>query len=301
MTYRELLLQAEERLEESHISEAKNDAWLLFEHIFKMARHKYFMVMNDLCADTVLADEYMKCVLKRSNHVPLQHITGVQDFMGLTFHVNENVLIPRQDTEILVEQALKHIKEISHKQPVSDINVLDMCTGSGCIAISIAKLGNVKVTAVDISDEALKVAEENAKYNRVGRVRFIKSNLFENLRNNNTGNICEKYDIIVSNPPYIPSQVIEGLMPEVRDFEPRQALDGTEDGLEFYRRITEESLKYIKDSGWLMYEIGCEQGDDVKLIMEHNGYEDVCVIKDLAGLDRVVIGQNHEVILRDNV
>lgn len=292
MNYRQLLAQAEEILENSGNGEARIDAWLLFEYVFNMPRHEYFMKMNESCDNEELTEAYMDCVKKRCSHVPLQHITGTQDFMGMTFRVNENVLIPRQDTEILVEQVLKAVQELKSRKNESDIRVLDMCTGSGCIAISIGKLGGVRVTAVDISDKALDVARGNALMNHADTVTFIKSNLFEDLRNNMTGNICEKYDIIVSNPPYIPSRDIETLMPEVRDFEPRLALDGTEDGLEFYRRITEDSTGYINEGGWLLYEIGCDQGNDVKNIMENNGYTGVKVVKDLAGLDRVVMGTN---------
>lgn len=308
MTYREILAEGINELCQKGITEYENNAWLLFEYVFDMKRHQYFMKMNDSVSDEFLLARYRECVAKRATHVPVQYITGVQEFMGLTFEVNENVLIPRQDTEVLVENVLKVIKQMNsaslellddmpdkeeacEKECRHDIKVLDMCTGSGCIAISVSKLGNVDVTAVDISENALKVAKNNAKNLGADRVHFINSNLFEKINVNNGVEQSQRYDIIVSNPPYIPSRVVDGLMLEVREHEPRMALDGTEDGLEFYRRITEESTKYINDGGWLMYEIGCEQGEDVSGIMLDNGYSDVKVIKDLAGLDRVVVAK----------
>ncbi len=286
MTYRELLTEGVNYLREKGITECENNAWLLFEYALDMKRHQYFMKMNDSISDDASVKHYRDCIAKRATHMPVQYITGTQEFMGLTFQVNENVLIPRQDTEVLVENVLKQIKQMCDK----NIKVLDMCTGSGCIAISISKLGNVDVTAVDISDDALNVARSNAKNLDASKVHFVQSNLFEKINMNNGVEHSQRYDIIVSNPPYIPSEVVDGLMPEVREHEPRLALDGTEDGLEFYRRITEESSKYINKGGWLMYEIGCEQGDAVKKIMIDNGYKSVEVIKDLAGLDRVVVG-----------
>ncbi len=315
MTYREVLIEGTNRLSEKNISEFENNAWLLFEYVFKLSRHQYFMKMNDAISDDNAAEIYRTCIEKRATHVPVQYITGSQDFMGLNFLVNENVLIPRQDTEILVEKVLNIIEVIQHnsydvklknlidKESIKEnifkvatdahnkINVLDMCTGSGCIAISVSLHGNVDVTAVDISEKALEVAKNNAKNLGADRVKFIESDLFEKINVNNSVEQDQRYDIIVSNPPYIPSKVVDGLMPEVVEHEPRLALDGTEDGLWFYRKITEESLKYIKPNGWLCYEIGCEQGEDVSRIMMDNGYKDVKVIKDLAGLDRVVVAK----------
>lgn len=291
MKYSQLLSEAAGKLAMAGISEAKNDAWLLFEYVFGMAKHEYFMKLNNDCSDEGLIARFNQHIDVRCSHVPLQHITGTQDFMGLTFKVNEHVLIPRQDTEVLVEKVLAVIERLAHEKDKADIRVLDMCTGSGCIAISIAKHGGVNVTAVDISEEALSVAGENASALEADKVTFVKSNLFNKLRDNSTGNTCMKYDIIVSNPPYIPSKDIEELMPEVRDFEPRLALDGTEDGLLFYREITKESVDFLNPGGWLMYEIGCEQGEDVKNIMEQNGYLEATVHKDLAGLDRIVVAK----------
>lgn len=318
MTYRELLTEGVSYLNDNGITEYESNAWILFEFVFDMKRHQYFMKMNDAVTDEAAVARYRECLTKRAEHIPVQYITGTQDFMGMTFMVNENVLIPRQDTEVLVENVLKAVEElkrtlqttsclngsqnnIAYKADYNDkmtesayenVRVLDMCTGSGCIAISVSRLGNVDVTAVDISEKALEVARTNAKNLGADRVDFIQSDLFDKINVNNGVEPSPRYDIIVSNPPYIPSEVVDGLMPEVREHEPRLALDGTEDGLEFYRRITEESVKYINKNGWLMYEIGCEQGEAVSKIMLDNGYEDVRVIKDLAGLDRIVVGKS---------
>ena len=284
MKYREILLKAEEKLASENIADSKNDAWLLFEYIFDIPRHKYFMISSDECSDEKLIRDYFEVIDVRASHIPLQHITKTQDFMGMTFNVNEHVLIPRQDTEVLVEKALSVMKDGD--------KVLDMCTGSGCIAISIGKLKNVDVTAVDISSEALKVARGNADKLGASNVKFIESNLFEKIKEDSTSKNCKKYDIIVSNPPYIKSLDIEELMVEVKEHEPRLALDGDEDGLKFYRAITKETKDFLNDGGYLMYEIGCDQGDDLRKIMEENGFTNIEIIKDLAGLDRVCAGQS---------
>ncbi len=312
MTYRELLLEASERLKASNITEYENDAWLLFEHIFDMSRHQYFMKMNDVIADEEMISQYRETIDLRAGRMPVQYITETQSFMGLTFHVNEHVLIPRFDTEILVEKALKVLEQmwderckgdkvsddrVDKQKPVdkASLRVLDMCTGSGCIAVSIAKLSKVpvEVEAVDISPEALQVAKCNAEFHDINNIKFIESNLFEKINENICGKNSKEYDMIISNPPYIPSKVVDGLMPEVRDHEPRLALDGTEDGLWFYRKITEESTKYISEQGYLLYEIGCEQGEAVSQMMAECGYTDIEVIKDLACLDRDVIGHGY--------
>lgn len=284
MKYREILLAGEEKLASENIADSKNDAWLLFEHIFQIPRHRYFLLFFDDCEDEKLIEAYFEAIEVRANHIPLQHITKTQDFMGMTFKVNKHVLIPRQDTEVLVEKALSVMK--------AGDKVLDMCTGSGCIAISIAKLKKVDVTAVDISREALNIARENATNLEASNVTFIESNLFEKIKEDSTSKNCKKYDIIVSNPPYIKSLDIEELMVEVKEHEPRLALDGDEDGLKFYRAITKEAKDFLKPGGYLLYEIGCDQGDDLRDIMAENGFTDIEIIKDLAGLDRVCIGVN---------
>ena len=202
MTYRQLLIEGTNRLSEKNITEYENNAWLLFEYVFKLSRHQYFMKMNDTICDDNAVELYRTYIEKRATHVPVQYITGTQDFMGLNFLVNENVLIPRQDTEILVEEVLKILKIMEEMQDNShDIRVLDMCTGSGCIAISVSLHGNVDVTAVDISEKALEVAKENAKNLWADRVKFIESDLFEKINVNKSVEQEQRYDIIVSNPP----------------------------------------------------------------------------------------------------
>lgn len=273
MTYREALAQGESILASAGIAEAKNDAWLLLSFAGKMNRTYYFIYMNDDISPELLT-EYNRLVLKRAERIPLQYITGEQEFMGLPFKVNSNVLIPRQDTETLVEEALKVVKP--------GMKVLDMCTGSGCIIISIlSKVSGVIGTGADISKPALGVAKENAKLNEVVAA-FEYSNLFSQIR--------DRYDVIVSNPPYIPTDVIPTLMPEVAQFEPVSALDGEADGLTFYRRITSQAHDYLKNNGWLLFEIGNDQGEAVSAMMVEAGFEEVKVIKDLAGNDRVVSG-----------
>lgn len=273
MTFREAFVHGEEKLNTVGIVDARNDAWLLLTFVCKIDRTFYYSHMDDDMPEEQVA-EYENVLIKRAEHIPLQYITGEQDFMGLPFHVNESVLIPRQDTETLVEEALKRIRP--------GMKVLDMCTGSGCILISILKnVVDVEGFGYDISKQAINVAKENAKLNGVVAT-FEKSDLFDM--------VTDTFDVIVSNPPYIPTDVIEGLMPEVAVYEPFGALDGKEDGLHFYRRIVKECKKYLKPEGMLLFEIGHDQGDAVSLLMEDAGFHEVKVVKDLAGNDRVVIG-----------
>ena len=273
MTFREAICFGEEKLNSAGIEDAKHDAWLLLTFICKIDRTFYYVHMDeDMSVEQVA--EYESVLNKRAEHVPLQYITGEQEFMGIPFRVNDAVLIPRQDTETLVEEALKVIRP--------GMKVLDMCTGSGCILISILKnIVDVEGYGYDISKQAINVAKENAKLNHVNAT-FERSDLFED--------VSDIFDVIVSNPPYIPTDVISGLMPEVAMYEPMQALDGKEDGLHFYRRIIADTLKYLKPDGKLLFEIGHDQGESVSSLMKEAGYKDVRVIKDLAGNDRVVIG-----------
>lgn len=274
MTFREGIELGEKILNMAQIQDAKNDAWLLLAMACKIDHTYYYVHMDEDMTQEQLK-EYESILKKRAERIPLQYITGEQEFMGLTFHVNNHVLVPRQDTETLVEEALKIVKP--------GMKVLDMCTGSGCIIISIIKnVPEIEAVGVDISKQALIVAKENARINDVA-VEFERSNLFEN--------ISDKFDVIVSNPPYIPSDEIIKLMPEVSVFEPREALDGSEDGLQFYRRIVKDSKEFLKEEGWLLFEIGCEQGAAVSEMLENAGYKEVRVIKDLARNDRVVIGR----------
>ena len=274
MKYREAMQEGEKILQEAGIVDAKNDAWLLLAMVCKVDHTYYYMHMEEELMPEQ-QDEYHVVIRKRAEHVPLQYITGEQEFMGLTFKVNSNVLIPRQDTETLVEEALKVIRP--------GMKVLDMCTGSGCILISILKnVLNVEGVGCDISKQALIVAKENAKLNNVVAT-FERSDLFDH--------VTETFDVIVSNPPYIRTEEIATLMPEVCQFEPVGALDGKEDGLFFYRKMIAESSKYLNPNGVILFEIGYDQGQDVSLMLKEAGYQDVQIVKDLAQNDRVVIGR----------
>ncbi len=287
MKYSQLIEFAKKYLMENNISDYDIDAYLLLEYVFGMTKMDYFMKMNEIIDDEEKLNQYKKYLEIRAAGKPLQYITGIQDFMGLTFKVSEAVLIPRYDTEILVDKVLRKIKEYPKNN--LELRICDMCTGSGCIGISIAKLGDVKdVTCVDISKDALEVAKVNAVSNGVEYIKFVQSDLFSQLEEN------VKFDFIVSNPPYIKTAEIDGLMKEVRMFEPTLALDGDIDGLKFYNIITKEAASRLHNGGWLMYEIGCEQGVEVSELMKAAGFVDVEVIKDLAGLDRVVIGRAHK-------
>ena len=339
-------------LKNAGIVEADLDAWYLFEQSFGISRAQYFLCARenivgstaqkiavqeqhgDLlesgnaldCAELWLKEKlsaYEHALKKRAARIPLQQIIGQQEFMGLSFFVNEHVLIPRQDTETLVELVLQEQKD-------KDISILDMCTGSGCIAVSLKKLGGyAHVEGADISEEALKVAKRNSeeilensdvnndavssrteqiqnctnltnnqnkqdnseermvseasKLSQAG-VTFRHSDMFSNFPE------TEQFDVIVSNPPYIPSAVIEELEPEVRDHEPRGALDGTADGLYFYRILAEECAKHLTPGGHVYFEIGYDQGMAVKELLDIHGFKDTRVIQDLAGKDRVVCG-----------
>ena len=285
-----LLREGEKRLTEAGIEQAKVDAWLLFSQVTGLDRTRYFMRTGDMVTDTV-AEDYLGKIARRTKREPLQYIEGIAHFMGYEFFVNENVLIPRMDTEILASRAI----DMAGRMCVSrlrgtEIRVLDMCTGSGCIIESVyLKLKEqgymVKASASDISHEALEVAGENA--HRLGaEIIFYEGNLFENVKGT--------YHMIISNPPYIRSDVIEGLEPEVKDHEPRLALDGTADGLEFYRRIIRESRSFLEDNGMLLLEIGYDQGMEVTQLCLREGYSHVKIIKDFAGLDRVVTAQLEE-------
>lgn len=266
------------KLEAAGVPEPQWDAGLLLEFVCGTTRND-LLAHGDRELSLAQEEQYEKLLEKRMARIPLQQLTGEQEFMGLTFQVNEHVLIPRQDTEILAEQALRALKPGMH--------VLDMCTGSGCILISLLALTqNVSGTGVDISKEALQVAEANGKRllgDKADTVRWIHSDLF--------GAVQEKCDILVSNPPYIPTEVIKGLMPEVREHEPMQALDGKDDGLFFYRRIAKEAAEHLYDGGMIFLEIGYDQAKSVSSLLKENGFCDVKVIKDYAGLNRVVLGR----------
>lgn len=275
MRYRELLRESERILAAAGVPDPAVDAWYLLERISGMTRAQYYMREGETVPEET-ARQMQDWVALRADRVPLQHILGDTEFMGLPFLVNRHVLVPRQDTEILVEEALAW----AAKRP---LRALDVGTGSGCIAVSLACLGNfASVTAVDLSPEALIVARENAERNGA-QVRFVVSDLLHALRG-------ETYDLIVSNPPYIPSGEIAGLMPEVRDHDPRLALDGGPDGLACYRRLVREAWEHLAPGGRLMMEIGSAQARAVDRLLEEAGYGGCAVYRDLAGRDRVVAG-----------
>lgn len=282
LTLTQLYRDGAKRLEEAGIGDAVLDAWYLLEYVTGISKAMYYADPDrEILAED--AKQYETYIDERSKHIPLQHITGEQEFMGYPFYVNEHVLIPRQDTEILVEEAMKMIRP--------GMKILDMCTGSGCILLSILKMGreryyisDLKGTGVDISKEALLVAERNREHLNVDAA-LIQSNLFENISEN------DRYDMIVSNPPYIQTSVIEELEEEVRLHDPYIALDGKEDGLFFYRKIIENAEKYLKPQGCLLFEIGYDQAEPVGKLMEKAGFGQIIVKKDLAGLDRVVSGR----------
>ena len=275
MKYRELLNKGVAMLRQEGIADADTDGWYLLEYASGMSRNDYFLHMEEE-ASGELAEAYGKLLEKRCTRIPLQYLTGEQEFMGLTFSVNPHVLVPRQDTETLVEQA--------EKQLSPGKRVLDLCTGSGCILISLlARVPGVSGLGTDISEEALATAERNA--DRLGvadRAQWARGDLFAPVEG--------RFDVIVSNPPYIPREDIDGLMPEVADFEPRGALDGGDDGLDFYRRITSEASEYLEAGGRLFLESGCDQARDVTALMEKAGFVHVATVRDLSGLDRVVCG-----------
>ena len=278
MTYRECYEQGCRTLQAAGIEEAALDARLLLEAVCGTDRND-LLVHGEQPVAPEAEEKYLNWIRQRAEHIPLQQLTGEQGFMGLTFSVNEHVLIPRQDTEILVEEVLKELHD--------GMRVLDMCTGSGCILLSLLHYSNdCEGLGVDLSAEALEVAGRNVLKvltpEKAEHAHFLQSDLFEKVEG--------KFEIIVSNPPYIASAEVEKLMPEVRDHEPRTALDGTEDGLYFYRRIIEEAGKHLVSSGMLFFEIGYDQGQAVSELMRTEGYCDVQVVQDYAGLDRVVFG-----------
>ena len=272
-----LLADGAKMLTQAGIDEAELDAGYILEYITGLNSAQYFIHSEDIIEKNK-AEEFFRLIERRSKRIPLSYVIGTRDFFGLTFKVDENVLIPEQETELLVEEVIKHSEGKS---------VLDMCTGSGCIAISIALFGKPsKVAASDISEKALDVARENAKSLKAGEISFIQGDMFEN--------VTDKFDIIVSNPPYIETGEIDELMPEVRDYIPRLALDGDIDGLKFYRIISKEAVKKLNKNGRIFYEIGYNQSRAVASILLENGFTDVKIMKDYSGLDRIVMAKLDE-------
>lgn len=274
MRYQEIYRQGVYALERAGIEEAALDARLLLEDVCGTDRTALY-AHGEQELNGGQEERYLEKIRHRAERIPLQHILGKTEFMGLTFKVNKDVLCPRPDTEILVEEVLKHLHD--------GMRILDIGTGSGCILLSLLHYSNdCQGVGVDISEKALQVAKENAEKLSADRVSFIRSDLFDGVEG--------VFEIIVSNPPYIRSSEIEHLMPEVRDHDPRAALDGREDGLFFYREITKRAKGYLPGGGMLFYEIGYDQGEAVSRIMRDNGFREVEIIKDFSGLDRVVSG-----------
>ena len=284
MTLYDLLTEGSAALLQAGDTDGENDAKLLLFEVFHLDLVHFLMdrlrPLSESDAETQeKMQTYRGMIAKRASRIPLQQILGSQEFMGLEFYVNEHVLIPRQDTETLVELVLQ-------EQQGREKKLLDLCTGSGCIAISLAvKGGYESVTATDLSEEALKVAERNAKTHQK-KIIFRQGDLFSALPQTEAGT----FDIITSNPPYIPTAVIATLEPEVREHEPMMALDGTEDGLRFYRQIAQEAGTWLKPGGAISLEIGYDQGEAVSGLLREAGFDKVRVVKDLPGKDRVVCG-----------
>ena len=284
MTLYDLLTEGSAALLQAGDTDGENDAKLLLFEVFHLDLVHFLMdrlrPLSESDAETQeKMQTYRGMIAKRASRIPLQQILGSQEFMGLEFYVNEHVLIPRQDTETLVELVLQ-------EQQGREKKLLDLCTGSGCIAISLAvKGGYESVTATDLSEEALKVAERNAKTHQK-KIIFRQGDLFSALPRTEAGT----FDIITSNPPYIPTAVIATLEPEVREHEPMMALDGTEDGLKFYQQIAKQAGTWLKPGGAIYLEIGYDQGEAVSGLLRDAGFDRVRVVKDLPGKDRVVCG-----------
>ena len=289
MKTRILVKEGEYRLAKAYCMDAKIDAQELYCFLTGMDKVQLFLKAEEE-VDAETEEKYMELIARRAQRIPLQHITGVQEFMGHMFKVSPDVLIPRQDTETLVTEAAKVIQETPREKLSfleklkggKEWDVLDLCCGSGAIGISLAKISShVKVLGTDISEKALAVAEENAKNLRV-KMKFAKGDMFAPAAG-------RKFDMIVSNPPYIRTRMISILQEEVKDHEPLQALDGGKDGLDFYRIIVKEAANYLKPEGFLLLEIGHDQGEDLRKMLKDDGrYTPAEIIRDLPGKDRVV-------------
>lgn len=273
-----LLKSAEELLKSSNIPEPKTDAEVLLCDVFNVNRGK-LLTLRDFIPSEKQINQYTEYITERITRKPVAHILGKTEFMGLEFIVNRYVLIPRQETEILVEEIYNQIKINEYKK------ILDLCTGSGCIAISLAKYGDVSITASDISAEALEIAKKNSKINNVaGKINFILSDMFSNISE-------QKFDIIISNPPYIAEKEFQELEKELL-FEPRQALVAKEEGLYFYRQIANNAKNYLNQNGLIIVELNANIADAITRVFTDSGYEKIKIIKDYSGLERVLVLKN---------
>ena len=287
LTINELLKKGIDLLGKGDFLNPLLDAQLLLCHVLNVDKiYIYTQGKEEVSQEAV--DKFLKLINLRKQRYPLQYILGSQEFMGLDFYVGEGVLIPRPDTEILVESIIDIVKEDPFHN-YKKINIVDIGTGSGAITLSLAHyIKNSFVYSIDISPRALDIAKNNAKrLNLEEKVCFLEGNLFSPIAFLNLDN---KIDIIVSNPPYIPSEEIDRLQREVSTYEPRLALDGGIDGLDYYRQITKEATRYLSKNGILAFEIGHNQGEEVKELLIKQGFSNVKIIKDLPGKDRVVVG-----------
>jgi len=279
----DLYREGADRLSRAGVTDARTDAWYLLEFVTGISRASYYADPKRNLADREVSD-YREKIASRASRIPLQLIIGRVEFMGLPFLVDGNTLIPRQDSECLVLETLRLLKPGDR--------IMDLCTGSGCLIISILKYADRRLgagngvtgAAYDLSEKALRAAGKNAALNGISgdRLTFTRSDLFSEAEG--------VFDIILSNPPYIATGEIESLEPEVRDYDPRMALDGGADGLDFYKRITREAGSRLRSGGFLLFEIGANQASDVTALMKARDFADVKITKDLAGLDRVVSG-----------
>ena len=277
MTVKEALETASRKLKKNNIENSINEAKYLLKYLLKKDDVFFITDLNYELTDDEI-NEYEKLINKMCSHVTFSYITVIKEFMGLDFYVDEETLIPRPETEIIVEYMIEHFKAIP-------MDILEIGVGSGCISISIAKcLENVNILGVDINEKALVTANKNIKEHNVqDRVKFIKSDIYENVEG--------KFDIIISNPPYIRKDIIDTLEDDVKKYEPILALDGGEDGLYFYREIINNASKYLNEGGHIIFEIGYDQGEEVKDLLIQNNFADIEIIKDLAGFDRTVAGR----------
>lgn len=286
VTIGNLLIEATEKLKQANISTPRLDAEVLLYNLLDVERIYLHMYPQKKVSNKI-QEKFWIGIEKRVQGMPIQYIVNKQEFMGLDFRVKEGVLIPRVDTEILIEKVIDIYKNNYYPNMVK---IIDIGTGSGAIAVSLAKyIENSLLTAIDICPKTLKVAIENANTHKVeNKITFYLGSLFNPIDKKEE---YKTYDFIISNPPYIPKSVIETLDSSVKDYEPRLALDGGDDGLDFYRKITIGAKDYLKEDGWLMFEIGYDQGNDVSQILNINGFKNIDVLQDLAGLDRVAVGQ----------
>lgn len=280
MKIKEALKKANQILIQNNIDEVFFKSRILLAHILNVEK-EYLIIHDDEVLLSLQENEFFEKVNKLCSGVPIQYLTNSQEFMGVNFYVDKNVLIPQPDTEILVENVISIIKNLQ-KSCQKEITVLDLCTGSGIIGVCLKKyLQNVNVLSSDISSNALEIAKKNANLQNV-KIDFIKSDLFEN--------IDEKFDVIVSNPPYIKTDKINELSKEVKN-EPRLALDGGQDGLDFYRRIIKESTNFFRKTGYLALEIGYDQKEAVENLFKNFKYKEIKIFKDLSDIERVIIGK----------